>query len=383
VLDQFNSDNTVARQQAFDEMAERNAAILAIGQTFKDVGADELALKAIANPKMTVDAFREATLDLVSKKQAKPTRTGQLERDRLERGDIPAYGMGARDMLHGLQARSFEGVGKLLRMSDQEAAFRAGQFLRGALFGNAEALRWCVDAGMELKQGRLDGADFAGEAVSQRALTGGIFTSAGWLMPAELSTAIIINREQYGVARRICNMIPMSTNTLAIPRITGGVTAYFVGEGTQGTPSDPAGDQVNLTLKDLMCTTQYGNSTAQDSAIPLADMIAREQARGRAVKEDSCLVIGDGTSPFGGMMGFRTQLNLAAYSAGVVAAPSTQDTFAELDNVAMASLLGHLPVYARAGARWVCSGIFDATVFARLKLLAGGNTVQTVQGAVT
>jgi HK97 family phage major capsid protein len=290
--------------------------------------------------------------------------------------------MGARDLLHGMSARAYEGVGKILGISDQEAAYRAGQFLRGVMFGNADALRWCADAGVELRQGQLDGASFSGEYVGSRALSGGVFTSAGWLMPAELSTAIIINREQYGVSRRICNMIPMSTNTLSIPRLTSGVTAYFVGEGTDGTQSDPAGDQVSLTLKDLMCTTPYGNSTAQDSAVPLADMIVREQARARAVKEDSCLVIGDGTSTYGGMQGFRTLLNTAAYSAGIAAAVSTHDTFAEVDNSDIALLLGQLPVYARAGARFVCSGVFDATVFARLKLIAGGNTVQTVQGNV-
>ena len=49
----------------------------------------------------------------------------------------------------------------------------------------------------------------------------------------------------------------------------------------------------------------------------------------------------------------------------------------------MTGALGILPVYSRAGARWLCSGVADALIFGRLKLTAGGNTVQTVQGKIT
>src|SRR5690606_15497099 len=111
--------------------------------------------------------------------------------------------------------------------------------------------------------------------------------SAGWLVPVEMEAAIIANRELYGVARRICNVIPMTASSTSIPRITSDVAAYFVGEGNSGTASDPAGDQVTLTLKDLMSWTNIGKSTAMDTVIALAEMVAREQARAFAVKEDA------------------------------------------------------------------------------------------------
>jgi HK97 family phage major capsid protein len=267
-------------------------------------------------------------------------------------------------------------------MKDHEVAFRAGQWLRVVLFGDTRAAQWCKDAGVMLYQGKFDGAAAVGQDIDIRAVGSGIFTSGGWMVPTELSTAIIMNREVYGVARRICNVIPMTTASLSVPRITSGVTAYFVGEGSTGTSSDPAGDQVSLVLKDLMATTTFGKSTAQDSAIPLAEMIANEQARARAVKEDNCLIDGDGTSTYGGIMGIETMLNNASYAGGIAAAASGHDTFAEVDAGDMALLIGKLPVYARAGARWLMSGVAEASIISRLKLGAGGNTIQTLAGAV-
>jgi HK97 family phage major capsid protein len=213
-------------------------------------------------------------------------------------------------------------------------------------------------------------------------MTESIFTSAGWLVPVEMESAIIANREQYGVARRICNVIPMGSATLTIPRVTSDITAYFVGEGTSGTASDSAGDQVQLNLKDLMAYTKVGKSTAMDAVVPLAEMVAREQARAFAIKEDACLILGDGTSTYGGMQGIVTLLETAAYAGGRGAAATNHDTFAEIDASDVATVIGKLPVYARAGARFVASGVAEALVFGRLKLTAGGQDTQTLQGGV-
>jgi HK97 family phage major capsid protein len=253
---------------------------------------------------------------------------------------------------------------------------------RVAILGDAAAARWCQDAGVLLHRGMFDGAEVKGQNVDMRALGEGVFGSAGWLVPPEMSTAMILNREQYGIARRICRMWPMSSATLQIPRWRSGTTAYFTGEGTEVTSSDPAGDQVTLSLKDLMATTRIGKSTAMDSAIPLAEFVADEQARARAIKEDGILISGDGTSTYGGMQGCKTLLDTAAYAGGKGAATSGHDKFEEVDISDVAKLMAKLPVFARAGARFVCSGVFETLVFGRLKMSAGGNTNQTLTGKV-
>lgn len=373
---QFRESDAASRADERKAIAKRNEQIIAMGAKWPQYGGNELALKAIADPAMTVDGFRTTLLNVLAEKHRPQMDTGALEADRQAQGGMP-FGMAPREMLAATQLRAFKGIGAVMGKTDQEVAYRAGMWAMAAIHGNARAIRWCRDAGVQLIQGSREQLGF-----SERDLTEGVFTSAGWLVPVEMEAAIIANREEYGVARRVANVIPMTSSSTSIPRITSDASAYFVGEGTAGTKSDPAGDQVNLTLKDLMTWTNIGKSTAMDTVVSLAEMVAREQARAFAVKEDACMVIGDGTSTYGGIQGLKTLLDDANYAGGKVAAASGHDTFPEIDIADVTSLIGLLPVYARAGARYLVSGVFDAIVFGRLKLNAGGNTVQSVQGRI-
>jgi len=379
VRDLLTQERTI-REQANREMAKRNGDIAALGEKFARWGAKDLAARAVLDPTMTFESFREQVLSLVEQRQTQSEAISQVPADPTSIG-APAssarWGMGARDMLHATSLHAFRGIGKLMNKEDAEVAYRAGMWARAVIFGDPQAMRWCRDHSVQLQQGSND--LFPGE---KRVMTEGIFTSAGWLVPVEMESAIIINREQYGVARRICNVIPMSTAATTIPRVTADVSAYFVGEGTGGTQSDSAGDQVNLNLKDLMCYTQVGKSTAMDSVIPLAEMVAREQARAFSIKEDACLFIGDGTSTYGGIQGINTLIETAAYAGGRATTATNHDTFGEIDVSDIATVIGTLPVYARTGARFVCSGVFEALVFGRLKLSAGGQDTSSLQGGV-
>jgi len=365
------------RDQANREMAKRNADIKALGAKFERWGGAELAEKAMLDPTITFDTFRAQILELVEQRQ---TRVDAMKPSA---GSAPGHqasetwGMGAREMVHAANLQAFRNTGKLFGKQDIEVAYRAGMWCKAVIFGDPNAVRWCRDAGVQIQQG---GMELLG--TEARTMTEGIFTSAGWLVPVEMESSIIQNREQYGVARRICNVIPMGAATLTIPRVTSDITAYFVGEGSSGTASDSAGDQVTLNLKDLMAYTKIGKSTAMDAVVPLAEMVAREQARAFAIKEDACLIIGDGTSTYGGMQGINTLLETAAYAGGRATTASGVDTLGEVTATDVAGLIGVLPVYARAGARFVASGVAEAVIFGRLKLSAGGQDTQTLQGGV-
>jgi len=371
VRDMINQERTI-REQAARDMAKRNADIIAMGNKFRHYGGDDLAQKSILDPQITFEGFREQLLDLV---EARAGRASDVSHAPAPRHGQTPYGMGARDMIASANLQTFRGIGRVMGKDDHEVAYRAGMWARGVIFGDAAALGWCRDHGVQLIQGEQMGN-------AARTMTEGVFTSAGWLVPIEMESAIISNREQYGVARRICNVIPMGTASMTLPRVTSDVTAYFVGEGSTGTASDPSGDQVQLNLKDLMAYTQIGKSTAMDAVIPLAEMVAREQARAFAIKEDACLVIGDGTSSYGGMLGIVNLLETAAYAGGRGLAATNHDTFGEMDATDVAALIGNLPVYARAGARFVVSGVGEAMIFGRLKLTAGGQDTGTLQGGV-
>lgn len=364
------------------EETRAHAAVLARIKEIKDLArnyqhvyakAGELADTAVTDPGMTVDRFRATLLEAIRQARPAPTDVGSPTPDDYRQG--AAFGQGGREIISYGTLRAFNGAAKRLngRMTDQEIAYRAGMWARAVIHGNADAQRWCRDAGVQVQQ--------VGDQ-SARTMTEGTFTSAGWLVPVEMEAGIIANREQYGVARRICRIVPMSSAATSIPRVTSDIEAYFVGEGSDGTASDSAGDQVNLSLKDLMAYSKIGKSTAQDTAIPLAEFVAEEQGRAFGIKEDKCWLLGDGTSTYGGMQGLITLLENSSYTGGRVAASTGVDTFGEITTTDASAVLGLLPVYARPGARWLCSGIAEALVFGRIKAGAGGNDVRTLREGV-
>jgi HK97 family phage major capsid protein len=252
---------------------------------------------------------------------------------------------------------------KAFRSKNAEAdAYKAGMVLAASLHGNYKAIRWCQQNGIELRA--------MGESNN---------ASAGFLVPEEMSQAIIDLREEYGVFRRNTRVRPMASDTLIVPRRTGGLTATFVGESTAGTASDKTFDQVQLVAKKLYALTYVSSELAEDAIINVADDLAQEMAYAFALKEDQCGFTGDGSSTYGGITGVNTKI---LGLAGAVDGASGHDTFAEIDATDLANVMGKLPQYARMGAKWYCSAAAFDIIFSRLAVGAGGNTIQTVAGAV-
>ncbi len=245
--------------------------------------------------------------------------------------------------------------------SDEEVAYQAGMWARATLLGDDKAMRWCNDHGV-------------------RVMTGAALSKGGAVVPEQMSQAIIDLRERYGVARQLLRIVPMASDTLMVPRRTGGVTAYFVGEEDAITASDKSWDQVQLTARKLGALTRFSTDYAEDAVIDVAEDLANEMAYAFAEKEDDCCFNGDGTSTYGGIVGFRTKIIDGNHSAGAIDAASNHDTFAELDADDINSLMAALPEYAADMATFVCSRPANTLVFDALKQAAGGNTIQTLAG---
>ena len=246
-------------------------------------------------------------------------------------------------------------------------AYAFGKWFKGAIVGDAASKRWCQENGIESK-----------------ALSEGNNYLGGYLVPPQFSNDIIDLREEYGVARRLARIVPMSSDTLTIPRRTGGLTAYFVGEGQAITPSDKTWDQVNLVAKKLACLTLWSSELSEDAIISIGDDLAGEIAYAFSLKEDECYFNGDGTSSFGGIIGIRSKLRNVDGTIGnikglEVATGTGYGT--NYNSVTLADfhrVLGRLPLYARAGAAWVMSTTFFDSVAHRLQTAAGGNTITDI-----
>lgn len=243
----------------------------------------------------------------------------------------------------------------------EDMAFRSGRWLQANLGGEL-AYRWCAKNDIEV-----------------RAMSEGINTAGGVLVPDELSQRIIDNRETHGVYRQHAYIEPMGSDVKDIGRQTGGLTAYFVAEGASTTESDSAWDNVKLVAKKLAAETRLSSELDEDAAIDLADRFAMDAARALALKEDQCGFNGTGASTFGGIHGLTVKLNDGNHTASVYSISGTK-LFSEITNTHLDTILGMLPEYAAPNAAWFCSRVCWALVFQRLAQAAGGNTIETIAG---
>lgn len=207
--------------------------------------------------------------------------------------------------------------------------------------------------------------------------TEGTATAGGYLVPEPLSQAIIDVRAQVGVARRLCDVQPMTSDSLAIPKRTGGLTVYAPGEGNTVTTSDPTWGRVNLIAKTRAVATQISQELQDDALISVVDHATSEMAYALASNEDGELINGDGSGTYFGVQGLLSKIG----SAGVSTAATGHDTWPELDATDIANWFGLLPDKYRVRGQLaiVCSSNFYHTALLRLLMAAGGNTIASLQ----
>lgn len=248
-----------------------------------------------------------------------------------------------------------------------ERAFRMGQFFLGALFEREKAAGWCRDNGILIP----------------RAMSEGVNSQGGVLVPEEIENEIITLRNSYGLARRLLRVVPMGRDTLTIPKWTSGLTMYFVGEGAAITQSTAGLTNVRLTAKKAGVLTLISSELDEDAVVSIGDFLAGEFGYAFAKGEDDCLFQGDGTSIYGGMTGFRKIFNDGVGTlAGAVDAASGHDTEAEYDAPDIAKCMGALPqyVFERGKPAFIMSQTMWSNVFERLIGASGGVTKDQASG---
>jgi len=333
-----------------DRSADENKEFLALGTQ-----ADELTAQIGFEERL---AEKEKELRSVIEKAAPAPVPSPVEEKRAEeekkKVEIRAI------LPHHTQLRAFNDTPDAV-----EAAYRCGRWLRAHIFKNAEDLRWCQDHGVEARA--------MGESTN---------ASGGALVPDEFANRVIRLVESYGTLPPACENVSMTRDTLVIPKRLTGTTAYFVGEGSAVTESEPTYGNVSLVAKKLAVGCRMSTELVEDSqgVVGLADAVATEFAQSLAYKIDLCGWLGDGTQgTYGGINGIVNKINDGNYTASVATAASGNVSFETLDLEDFLGAMGKLPIYARAGARWYVSPAGYAASIARLKYAAGGNTVENVQ----
>lgn len=255
-----------------------------------------------------------------------------------------------------IEAMARQRHGQLHGFQNKEDAFTAGAWCAAQLLGNRKAADYCNQLGLTV----------------HNAMSGSDNGLGGFLVPEVLENSIIRLVEQYGAFRANARTLAMTSDTVNIPRQTGEVTAYFVSEVPSSiTASDLAIASAQLQAKVMAVRTLISNDLIEDAIVDLANMVATSAANEFAKKEDQCGFDGDGTSTYGGIVGVKSAL--AAGSKKTAADGNT--AFSTLDAEDFLGMIGLLPAYALANAKWYVSQAGWADSIARLQNAAGGNTV--------
>ncbi|MFQ5863162.1 MAG: phage major capsid protein [Candidatus Brocadiales bacterium] len=139
--------------------------------------------------------------------------------------------------------------------------------------------------------------DWTGARYEKKALGEGTGSAGGYLVPEEHMREVKDRiTAQSAVRKAGATVYPMGTDTLNIPKVSGGATAYWVGENTQITSSDQTFAQVQLVAKVLAAMVKVSNQLLQDASGSAEAAIRRDVARVLALAEDLAFLEGDGAS---------------------------------------------------------------------------------------
>jgi HK97 family phage major capsid protein len=258
-------------------------------------------------------------------------------------------------------------------LTAQERAYRFGQ--------------WCLAKASADLPGRYNFAyakDFVRNYMNPQNAAHGesdATTGGNFLVPEEFSADLIVLREKYGVARRVLKRVPMTSDTLNIPKRASGLTAYFVNESSQATESNMTWSNVQLVAKKLMCIARMSNELSADAVISIGDTLAGEISYAFANQEDLCAFNGDGTSTYGGIAGLRYRITnidgAGTDSAGKKAASG--NAWSAITLADFNGLAGLLPQFADTdGTCFLCHKNFYYGVMQKLEMAAGGNALADI-----
>jgi len=252
-------------------------------------------------------------------------------------------------------------AGKLKAFKDDELgeAYGAGQWLKAVV---------ALQAGRRDEQAEQKAARYGSPILATA--TEGTNSAGGYLVPDPVSAAIINVREVSGISRQICRVVPMTSDTLSIPKKTGTVTVDYPSEAAAITADDQTWGQVALTAVRRACLAKVSQDLVDDAIIPVIDDLAAEIGSDLAIQEDNELINGDGTSSYGS----ETGLVSSATQSTEVTGDWTAATMGDLT-----ALMGKVGAkYWGSGASWIASAAFYHSVMLDLLADAGGNTLATL-----
>lgn len=245
-----------------DSEAKRAGDIIAMGEGYKQ---EKLAAEYVRAGK-SVEAFRQALLEKLS---SAPMPTADI-------------GLNEKEAHHFSFLRALNALSNPGDRKAQEAA---------------KFERECSDA-VGAKMGRAAQGFYVPVEVQRRDLNVTTTTAGGHTVATNLLAANFIDllRNRMMVMRMGAQMLSGLVGNIAIPRQTGGATAYWVAESGAPTESQQAFDQVAMTPKTVGAFTDISRKLLLQSSIDVEGFVRNDLATVLALAIDSAAINGLGSS---------------------------------------------------------------------------------------
>lgn len=132
--------------------------------------------------------------------------------------------------------------------------------------------------------------------VLKRDLSVGTATAGGNTVATDLLAGSFIDLlRNRAVLMQMGTTLTDLNGNIAIPRMTGGATAYWVGEGVDATESQQAFDQVTLTPKTVAAFTEFTRKLLLQSSMDVEALVRRDLATVLALAIDQAGINGSGS----------------------------------------------------------------------------------------
>lgn len=254
-----------ATERANQDATKRAADIIAIGEMFAKQGGERKAAEALRAGK-TVEQFRAEMLQHMATQPLPTADIGLTEKE--------------------ARAFSFVRAFNALANPTDRKAQEAAAFEREA-----------SDA-VAAKQGRSAQGFFVPAEVQRRDLNVTTATAGGNTVATNLLAASFIDllRNKMAVTDLGAQFLTGLVGNIAIPRATGGATAYWVAESGSPTESQAAFDQVTMTPKTVGAYSDISRKLLLQSSIDVEGFVRKDLATVLALAIDLAAINGSGAS---------------------------------------------------------------------------------------
>lgn len=141
--------------------------------------------------------------------------------------------------------------------------------------------------------------NFASKELNDPAVAMAISTAAGSggaLVPTNMQNEVIELLRDRTIVRKLgARSVPLPNGNMSLPRLAGGSTASYVGEGKDAKASGANWDDVKLTAKTMICMVPLSNQLIGRAGFNVEQLVLGDILSGISTREDKAFLRDDGT----------------------------------------------------------------------------------------